>query len=205
MDERLRHYVDMLNENEISIRNNAGCVLLKLCEKILHSPEEEIYRIIYLNDPDVLEKLLPANGAMECLFEIGFIEVHKKIIEHNFKLIYIFCCKLKKQDDDRLYLPKTALLTKLETLQKLLSPFIKSKSNITNLDQRQTVAEATEELSTESSVELSTENKFFNRIIKQFYSVMRYEDHNLQEKARKVIPVVQLEIKTMERLRKFQK
>lgn len=200
MDERLRHYVDMLNENEISIRNNAGCVLSKLCEKILRFPEEKIYRIIYLNDPDVLEKLLPANGAMECLFQIGFIEVHKKIIKHNFKLTYIFCRKLKKQDDDHLYLPKTALLTKLETLQKLLSPIIKSKSNFTNFDQRQTVAEATE-----SSIELSTENKFFNRIIKQFYSVMQYEDHNLQEKARKVIPVVQLEIKTMERLRKFQK
>lgn len=75
MDERLRYYVDMLNENEISIRNNAGCILSKLCEKILHFPDEKTYRIIYLNDPDVIEKLLPASGAMECLFEIGFIEV----------------------------------------------------------------------------------------------------------------------------------
>lgn len=177
MDERLRYYVDMLNENEISIRNNAGCILSKLCEKILHFPDEKTYRIIYLNDPDVIEKLLPASGAMECLFEIGFIE-----------------------DGDRLCLPKTALLKKLETLQKLLSS-IKLESNITNLDQRQTIAKATG-----SSIELSSiENKFFNRIIEQFYNVMRYEDHDLQEKAKKVIPVVQLEIKTMERLRKFQK
>ncbi|KAL2747647.1 peptide-N(4)-(N-acetyl-beta-glucosaminyl)asparagine amidase [Vespula maculifrons] len=177
MDERLRYYVDMLNENEISIRNNAGCILSKLCEKILHFPDEKTYRIIYLNDPDVIEKLLPASGAMECLFEIGFIE-----------------------DGDRLCLPKTALLKKLETLQKLLSS-IKLESNITNLDQRQTIAKVTG-----SSVELSSiENKFFNRIIEQFYNVMRYEDHDLQEKAKKVIPIVQLEIKTMERLRKFQK
>ncbi|XP_014602120.1 PREDICTED: peptide-N(4)-(N-acetyl-beta-glucosaminyl)asparagine amidase [Polistes canadensis] len=177
MDEHLRRYVNMLNENEITIRNNAGCVLSRLCEKILNFPDEETYRIIHLSDSNITEKLLPASGAMECLFEIGFTE-----------------------DGDRLSLPKTASLTKLKTLQKLLSSIVLSKSNTSNLNQKHTIEE-----STKSSIRLSDEEKFFNTITEQFHNVMRYEDCNLQEKARKVIPIAQLEIKTMERLRKFQK
>lgn len=176
MDEHLHRYVNMLNENEITIRNNAGCVLSRLCEKILHFPDEETYRIIHLSDSNITEKLLPASGAMECLFEIGFTE-----------------------DGDRLSLPKTASLTKLKTLQKLLSSIVSSKSNTSNLNQKHTIKE-----STKSFVRLSDEDKFFNTITEQFHNVMRYEDCDLQEKARKVIPIAQLEIKTMERLRKFQ-
>ncbi|KAK2578135.1 hypothetical protein KPH14_012607 [Odynerus spinipes] len=167
----------MLNENELSVRNNAGYVLSNFCEKILYSPEEEKYRKIYLHDPDVIERLLPASGAMECLFEIGFIE-----------------------DGDCLCLPKTTSLTKLKTLQKLLSSVITLKSNSTHFDKGHTASG-----STELSIKLSKENEFFTKIVEQFHSVMRYEDQDLQEKAKKVIPLVQLEIKTMERLRKFQK
>lgn len=37
MDEHLHRCVDMLNTNEVSVRNSAAYLLLKFCEKILHS------------------------------------------------------------------------------------------------------------------------------------------------------------------------
>lgn len=177
MDEHLHRCVDMLNTNEVSVRDNARYLLLKFCEKILHSPEEGKYRKIYLDDPDVLGKLLPASGAMECLFEIGFVK-----------------------DGDCLFLPKTVSLTKLENLKELLSVIVTPKPNITDLNKGHTLSEPTN-----SSIKLSKEEKFFTNIIEYFHSVMQYENVELQKKAKKVIPLVQLEIKTMERLRKFQK
>jgi len=59
---------------------------------------------------------------------------------------------------------------------------------------------------TEDTEENSTMRKeFFKRISGHFHDVLHYEDPNLQRKARSVIPIKQLEIAVMKKMRNIQK
>ena len=53
----------------------ASEILLKFADNIMKDPENEKYRKIRVGNPIISEKLLPVSGAIECLFEMGFIEV----------------------------------------------------------------------------------------------------------------------------------
>lgn len=50
-----------------------------------------------------------------------------------------------------------------------------------------------------------TQKTFFKNIIWHFDDVIHYEDPNLQRKARSIIPIAQLEIAAMTKLREVQK
>lgn len=64
-----------LNENEKEVKLEARRILFKLCDNVLKFPDNVKYRKINLSNPLVMSKLLPASGAMQCLFEAGFVEV----------------------------------------------------------------------------------------------------------------------------------
>lgn len=71
----LKRCVDLLNENETKVYTEVCNVLSRLCRNVIKNPSELKYRKVRLSNPIVAEKILPAVGAMECLFEIGFVEV----------------------------------------------------------------------------------------------------------------------------------
>lgn len=76
MDESLKRCIKSLeDENENSVRDGARKALLDICKNVLRSPNDDKSRELRLDDHVVVEKLLPAVGAMECLFDIGYIEV----------------------------------------------------------------------------------------------------------------------------------
>lgn len=75
MDNSLEHCVKLLEENDRDVRDEARRALLNICRNILRSPSDDKYREVRLDAEVVIEKLLPAVGAMECLFEIGYVEV----------------------------------------------------------------------------------------------------------------------------------
>lgn len=75
MDENLLQSVDLLKENEEQIRNDAENALLTVCQNILSHPNDKKYREVRLDHPIITTKLLPAHGGIECLFDIGFVEV----------------------------------------------------------------------------------------------------------------------------------
>lgn len=75
MSGNLKHCVKLLKENEESIQREARNILSKLCNNILKYPTNARYRRVRLSNPIVASKLLPASGAIECLFEAGFVEV----------------------------------------------------------------------------------------------------------------------------------
>ncbi|XP_069137511.1 peptide-N(4)-(N-acetyl-beta-glucosaminyl)asparagine amidase-like [Argopecten irradians] len=52
----------------------ASEILLKFADNIINHPNEPKYRKIRLANPIIENKLLPVSGALECLFEMGFIE-----------------------------------------------------------------------------------------------------------------------------------
>lgn len=74
MDRDVQQCLDLLNENKDRERDDAESALLNVCQNILSHPNDKQYREVYLDDP-IVQKLLCAAGAMECLFNIGFIEV----------------------------------------------------------------------------------------------------------------------------------
>ncbi|KOC65312.1 Peptide-N(4)-(N-acetyl-beta-glucosaminyl)asparagine amidase [Habropoda laboriosa] len=173
MDKDLQRSLDLLKENEEQVRNDAESALLTICQNILSHPNDKQYRKVRLDDPMVITKLLPALGAIECLFDIGFVEA-----------------------DEHLSLPQETPLAKLQALQSSLSKNTFPKTSVTGNAALHNLIPVT------STV---YERHFFTRIISFFETVLRYEDGSLQEKARKVIPIEELEIATMTRIRQLHK
>lgn len=64
-----------LEENTQALYLETTSLLLKLVDNIIKNPSNPKYRCIRLGNPTVANKILPAVGAMECLFEMGFQEV----------------------------------------------------------------------------------------------------------------------------------
>ena len=93
-----------------------------------------------------------------------------------------------QQDGERIFLPRNVSLLKLQSLSRLLCTVTES-SPITDDVNKNSTAQKT----------------FFDRIVGHFRDVLYYEDPNLQKKAKRVVPVVQLEIVTMMKMRDLQK
>jgi len=52
----------------------AASILIKFATNVLNQPAEPKFRKIRLGNKQVMEKLLPVSGGMECLFAMGFEE-----------------------------------------------------------------------------------------------------------------------------------
>jgi len=63
-----------LLENERQVMIDAVRVLIRCAAKILESPTEPKFRRVPVANSKVQQCLLPAYGAIECLFEMGFVE-----------------------------------------------------------------------------------------------------------------------------------
>lgn len=172
MNPSLQDCVDMLRTNNDDIRYNAESALFSTCCHILTNPDNMKYRRVFLSDPVVLNQLLPAIGAIECLLEAGFVE-----------------------DTDCFFLPRNASLKRIEALTDTLQRSLSYGSSKINDPFEQAL----------SIAETQSERLFFVRALSQYQLVTSYEDPALQEKARSVIPLIELEIATMTRIRKIQK
>lgn len=67
--------ISLLLSNDSVVFSNAVDVLLRVARNIMKDPANPKYRSISLASSVVVNKLLPASGALECLFEMGFQEV----------------------------------------------------------------------------------------------------------------------------------
>ena len=65
----------LLSENSKDSFLEASEILIKFASNILKNPNDPKYRKIRVGNPVVQTKLLPVTGALECLFEMGFLEV----------------------------------------------------------------------------------------------------------------------------------
>ncbi|KAL5004691.1 hypothetical protein ScPMuIL_018147 [Solemya velum] len=147
----------------------AAEILLKLANNILNSPTNPKYRKLRLANETVQNKLLPVSGAMECLFDMGFVE-----------------------DEDCLTLPIQVPLTSLALIRDEIK---KETQTAKEENSSKPVASATFQ---PQSVRVSSpdlhvsELEFFTKLQTSSQSAMKYEDISLQEKARKVIPIQDL-------------
>ncbi|XP_014205017.1 peptide-N(4)-(N-acetyl-beta-glucosaminyl)asparagine amidase [Copidosoma floridanum] len=182
MPGNLQYSISLLKDNEESVRQDAQRVLLKICDNILKFPKEIKYRKINLSDTIFSTQLLPAAGAVECLFEAGF-----------------------EENDDEFILPLDASLSSVEKLYSLLNNQLKPASTPSapksDLNSKQPLS-----LLNIGLVEEEYKKKnFFQQIQEMFKSVLRYENESLQSKVKSILPLPAIEIAAMEKLREIQK
>jgi len=72
--------IESLEENPTEVYLEVSSILLNVVDNVLHYPSNPKYRKLRLENKLVSTVLLPSIGAMECLFEIGFQEVSRLII-----------------------------------------------------------------------------------------------------------------------------
>ena len=71
----LSNGIQQLLENPRDVFLDVTNLLLRFANNVLNDPENIKYRQIRVGNPIVEKRLLPINGTMECLFEMGFEEV----------------------------------------------------------------------------------------------------------------------------------
>lgn len=64
-----------LEENNGDVYKEVFDILLKVLDNVIKAPENIKYRKLRLSNEIVSNKLIPAIGALECLFDFGFQEV----------------------------------------------------------------------------------------------------------------------------------
>ena len=64
-----------LLENEMQVFMDVSEILLKFATNCLDDPDNNKYRRIRVGNPIIESRLLPVNGAVQCLFDMGFEEV----------------------------------------------------------------------------------------------------------------------------------
>ncbi|KAK3932966.1 Peptide-N(4)-(N-acetyl-beta-glucosaminyl)asparagine amidase [Frankliniella fusca] len=216
-----------LEENPKELYQEVTSVLLRLASNVIKNPSDPKYRSIRLANPTVAKKLLPAVGAMECLFEMGF-----------------------KEADDCLVLPKNSNLDKLKAIHDQIlarrnsicsqsasaatpsssssSPIVStvnatSQSSKLTTPLQQSAANSSQTKlvsssvpSTASTVHTSEENTwkrkpqlpksgFLERIISASNVVVIYSKKDDLEIAKTYIPLIKLETAALEQLREIQK
>ena len=94
--------VELLRENTEQVKRDAGDILVKLLSNIVAAPNDMKYRQIKLANKTIEEKLLPASGAFEILFSVGFEEAEDKLIlpmSVNIRTVERFLEALKNIDN----------------------------------------------------------------------------------------------------------
>ncbi|MED6252633.1 Peptide-N(4)-(N-acetyl-beta- glucosaminyl)asparagine amidase [Ataeniobius toweri] len=72
--------VTTLCENSNEVFLDVAKLLLTYADNIIRYPSEEKYRSIRIGNPTFSTKLLPVKGAVECLFEMGFVEAETHLV-----------------------------------------------------------------------------------------------------------------------------
>ena len=94
--------VELLRENTEEVRKEACDILVKLLSNVITEPSNTKYRQVKLANKKIEEKLLPACGAFEILFSVGFEEAEDKLVlplNANIKTIEKFRDAIKNMDD----------------------------------------------------------------------------------------------------------
>lgn len=168
-----------LEENPEDLYLETTLVLLKLVDNVIKNPSNPKYRCIRLGNPTVASKILPAVGAMECLFEMGF-----------------------QEGEDSLVLPESISLENLKHIRDEIS------GRRSSYEKMPVTSAASSALISNPVVErqgVRPQKPFLQRVVSHFRAVLRYEDKELQHKALSLIPLHDLELAAVNNMRKLQK
>ncbi|ELU02854.1 hypothetical protein CAPTEDRAFT_133674 [Capitella teleta] len=166
--------VDVLIKNPPPVFLDVADLLLKFANNILKDPTNQKYRKIRVGNPTVERRLLPVDGAIECLFEMGF-----------------------QEDGEFFTFPVNGSLNNLRTLMGVLERKKREVENSSQSPPKPLVISHTQQSNQTATVAsilptLQSEVDFFKKLQGQMKHVKIYEDPVLKEAALRHIPVQRL-------------
>nr|XP_057903043.1 peptide-N(4)-(N-acetyl-beta-glucosaminyl)asparagine amidase [Doryrhamphus excisus] len=163
--------VAALCDNSKEIFLDVCKLLLTYADNILRNPDLEKYRSIRIDSPTFSTKLLPVNGAVECLFEMGFEEA-----------------------DTHLVFPKSASVEHLKAIRESIAAERDQRLHggqsvhLTTSAENRTSSIQPSSLPPAQPSSLTSSKDFLVTLQSNFRHALLYENPGLQEKARSSIP-----------------
>ncbi|XP_061598071.1 peptide-N(4)-(N-acetyl-beta-glucosaminyl)asparagine amidase [Cololabis saira] len=189
--------VATLCENPNQVFSDVAKLLLTYADNILRYPGEDKYRSIRIGNPTFSTKLLPIKGAVECLFEMGFVEAETHLVfpkSASVEQLKLIRESIAAERDQRLHggLPVQPAVQPAAAAAAAAS--VPESSPVASA--QPAVSSAQQPSSLESSM------SFFVTLQSNFQHVMQYESPELQEKARSIIPHQELSSAAQHKLKK---
>ncbi|XP_049606380.1 peptide-N(4)-(N-acetyl-beta-glucosaminyl)asparagine amidase isoform X2 [Syngnathus scovelli] len=169
--------VTLLCENSNEVFFEVCKLLLSYADNILRNPNVEKYRSIRIGNPTFSTKLLPINGAVECLFEMGF-----------------------EESDTHLVFPNSSSLDQLKVTRESIAA---QRDQRLIGGQHRHLPAASQEASALPVRPLLTVSRknFFVTLQSNSQHVLLYEKPEIQQKARSYIPYTQLSLAADQKLK----
>ncbi|XP_040910202.1 peptide-N(4)-(N-acetyl-beta-glucosaminyl)asparagine amidase [Toxotes jaculatrix] len=186
--------VTTLCENSNEVFLDVAKLLLTYADNILRNPNEEKYRSIRIGNPTFSTKLLPIKGAVECLFEMGFEEAETHLVfpkSASVEQLKLIRESIAAERDQRLQGGQPVRLTAQAAAASASAP----ESSAAAASFQPVSPPPPQPSSLESSM------GFFVTLQSNFQHVMLYENPELQQKARNIIPHQQLSSAAQHKLR----
>ncbi|KAM6899468.1 peptide-N(4)-(N-acetyl-beta-glucosaminyl)asparagine amidase [Xenentodon cancila] len=188
--------VTTLCENPAEVFLDVAKLLLTYADNILRYPNEDKYRSIRIGNPTFSTKLLPIKGAVECLFEMGFVEAETHLVfpqSASVEQLKLIRESIAAERDQRLRGGCPVQPTALPAAASASAPESSAAASA-----QPVVLSAQQPSSLESSM------SFFVTLQSNFQHVMQYENPELQQKARSVIPHQELSSAAQYKLKEAQ-
>ncbi|XP_073319657.1 peptide-N(4)-(N-acetyl-beta-glucosaminyl)asparagine amidase [Pagrus major] len=180
--------VTTLCENPNEVFLDAAKLLLTYADNILRYPNEEKYRSIRIGNPTFSTKLLPTKGAVECLFEMGFKEADTHLVFPKSASV-----EQLKRIRESIAAERDQRLRGGEPVQPTASATTASASASASAPESSAAASSQSDTpSPPQPSSLESSMSFFVTLQSNFQHVMLYENPELQQKARSIIPHQQL-------------
>jgi len=174
---------EKLLENDRQLMIDAVRVLIKCADCILRSPNDPKFRRLSVADSRIQDCLLLADGAMQCLFEMGFVE-----------------------SDDHFVLPESASLSRVkeirDALGKLLQEFSETPQSAM-LHSGPGVDFARQDAQLVAAFWHQKETEFYAELRRGISTVANYLRPELLAKARTCMPLTQLTERARESCRQL--
>jgi len=145
------------------VKKDAGEIIVKLLSNIVADPNNIKYRQVKLANKKIEEKLLPANGAFEILFSVGFEEA-----------------------EDHLLMPLGADIRTVEKFRDAVKN-IDKKQEVP--EPRPAAATASQSSALVQPSTLAREREFLGRLVSGLMHMESYENITAQQKALSVMPL----------------
>lgn len=181
---------EQLLDNPPEVFMDASQLLLKFASNIINSPDNPKFRTIRVGNKIFQSRLLPVNGAVECLFTMGFRERGDQLVcpqGESLEKMLILQDTLNDERSHRSVSQEPPSRTQgfhplgcpAEIVTGCEQPSILPSSPTAPTDQRQ-------------------ERDFLLRLQSFLQHVLLYEDENLQRQTRNIIPLAELKQKAKE-------
>ena len=174
--------VQQLLENPRREFLEASEILLKYANNILMDPANPKYRRVRVSNQKVQEILLRVGGAIECLFEMGFVE-----------------------DGEYFSMPIDAPLLDMERvkndLERQRKKIVDENMPLSDKSGKAASVSQVAGATTKPSVNPASELAFYQKLRSSFDHVLIYEDASLQRKAKKLFASRLLHCRCREKLK----